>query len=439
MEHEDEPSLSWTPRYDAVFSIFLVVSAFLWRDNPHMVYPHALILLLAMMGLNLAAGICLRRLPDRPLLSAAVILANAAAVTAVVAYSGGAESNLWTLYLLPITTACMLLERRPALWVAAGAVAFNAAYHLVLSAVGGHGELFSLGLKSGVLVFAAATTSRLVERQRGAAAKASAQREKVLRLETRLEAGLRDEDGRAALAEVGMAAAGVAHDLKTPLLVINATLELLAGQEGAEAFHRDFERIRRAARHCQEIVASVLDRARSGGRERGACSLKEAAESAAELCRPGLGDRGIAIRLEVPEGLPLVSGDSLDLMRLFQNLLWNARDALLTGGVIVIGARTRSGPGPFVEAWVQDDGPGIPEEKIETLFAPFCTSKADMGGTGLGLSLCRRTALKNGGTLSVEHPAGGGACFVLRLPVRPWPCPPGRRGPPGPCAGGPSD
>lgn len=422
MEKDNESRSAWTPRYEVVFSIFLAAVAFLWRDNVHMVYPQALHLLLVMMTLNLGAGIVLRRVPGHSWLAAAITLANAGVVTSVVAYSGGADSNLWTLYLLPIFTACVLLDRRAAAWVTAGAVSFNAAYHLLLQDVQGEGDLFSLALKSGVLVFAAATTCRLVQRQRRASERVCSQREELALLEKELDRHRSDLEGSRSLAEVGMAASGVAHDLKTPLLVIQATVELLSDQEAAEGLKRDLERIRSAARHCQDIVMGVLDRAQERNHDDGACSLEEAVEGALDLCRPGLGDRGVAVRSELPGRLPAVAAGAVDLRRVFQNLLWNARDAMPSGGLVVVGARQVAGPaGPEVEAWVEDSGPGIPAERREALFQPFATTKKERGGTGLGLYLCREILTKNGGGIAAEAGPHGGARFVLRLnavPVR---------------------
>lgn len=117
-------------RYEAGFCVFMGALAFLGRDNPSLEYPAILHLFGVLMVLNLLAGIALRRRPDAPMISTGFILANCGVITAILAYSGGASSNLWVLYLLPIFTVCLLLGPRETVFITVGVVAFNAVFTL---------------------------------------------------------------------------------------------------------------------------------------------------------------------------------------------------------------------------------------------------------------------------------------------------------------------
>src|SRR5262245_3184465 len=91
-------------KYEVIFCIFLFALAFLYRDNNYLVYPQILYLLFALLSLNLSASLALRRWGPRATLSVLFILANCGILTAILQYSGGEESNLWVLFLLPIYT-----------------------------------------------------------------------------------------------------------------------------------------------------------------------------------------------------------------------------------------------------------------------------------------------------------------------------------------------
>jgi signal transduction histidine kinase len=96
------------------------------------------------------------------------------------------------------------------------------------------------------------------------------------------------------------------------------------------------------------------------------------------------------------------------------NLLSNARQAMPAGGEVTIAVESEGG---HVVARVADTGPGISEETVARIFEPFYTTKRDVGGTGLGLSVSLGIAQAHGGALTVRSQPGEGACFVLSLPA----------------------
>jgi PAS domain S-box-containing protein len=160
------PSTDWTIRYDAVFCIFAAATAYLWGDNGDIVLPQALYLIAVFLVLNLSASLALKRWPTVEWLAALIISANCGVVTALLAYSGGIDSNLWVLYILPVTAACIMLGGRAAALVTLGALGFISVYYAVEGRGYGPAVWLEVGLKDAVLVFIAFTVWRLAGRAR---------------------------------------------------------------------------------------------------------------------------------------------------------------------------------------------------------------------------------------------------------------------------------
>ena len=192
MATSDTPSSS----YEAGFCVFMAALAFLGKDNPSLEYPAILHLFGLLMVLNLLAGIALRRRPDAPLISTGFILANCGTITAILAHSGGASSNLWVLSLLPIFTVCLLLGSREAAAVTLGVVAFNAAFTLSEARGGWSVAAFEILLKSGFFVFTALLAWRLVVKDRSVHAQLRSESRRAEQLTTRLEGAARSEERR---------------------------------------------------------------------------------------------------------------------------------------------------------------------------------------------------------------------------------------------------
>lgn len=420
-EEAEDSTSRMGQRYEAVFCVFLVVLAFLWRDNPHLVYPEILYLFVLLLGLNLAAGISFRLWPTRSWISASFVLLNCAAIAAILSHSGGADSNLWVLFLLPIYTACMLLGGREVVWITLGAAGFNLAFQIINDTVWTDAVIFLIAVKSGIFIFAAAITYRIVRRDRDSASKLSRQRGRLLQLEKSVKSGAENFARAQHLAEAGMASSGVAHDLKTPLLVILGTAELIEKRNGFSAeFKQDIERIKRSAILCKKIVSNVLGLIGKKSFSPRRCGINGIVGNSADLYRSMLIQHGISLITELARDLPDIEADPYELQRLILNLMSNAKDAIEGKGSIAIRTGLEAAHGaqpPAIEVSVRDSGPGIPESAVDKLFEAFVTSKAEGQGTGLGLYLCREIAHRHGGSLRAENPPGGGARFILSLPV----------------------
>ncbi|MBI4347229.1 MAG: HAMP domain-containing histidine kinase [Elusimicrobia bacterium] len=405
--------------YEAVFCIFLLAVAVLGRWEADWVYPQVLWGLVALLSLNLGTGLALRRRPAGRLLSAGAVLANCAVVTALLEYSGGRDSLLWVLYLLPVFTSSMFLRSHETAWVAGGAIAFNAAFCVLSDGPLVASDALDVGLRSGVLALAAALTWRLAERERRAVGQLDTQRRELASLMGKLEVRTTQEASARRLAEVGLITAGVLHDLKTPLTVILGFAEVGLTADDAASMRRDFERIRSAGLLCRDIVGTVLAAAGAATAERVRVDLVAVARAALDLCAPILERKGIRLSAELPETRMSVDGSREQLERLVLNLVTNAAQAAARGGRV----RVRLGWGPVragvpsATLTVADDGPGISPEAAAGMFQPFKTTKKAEGGTGLGLYICREVALSHGGSMTAGNGPDGGAEFAVSLPL----------------------
>jgi len=217
------------------------------------------------------------------------------------------------------------------------------------------------------------------------------------------------------LSDIGLLAAGVAHDLLNPLGVIrNAVYYLqrvLGAGEPAQANPRIgqfLQLIEDEVYHSDQIISDLMGMARLDPPFPTACNLAEVIESAisAAPARPD-----VLMDKQFDPALPAVLADGHQLHRVFVNLVNNAQDAMSDGGTLTITTRKLD---EFAELEFKDTGVGIDEENIKQVFVPLFTTKAK--GTGLGLSICHNIVAEHHGTLSVASRTGDGATFTVRLP-----------------------
>ena len=218
------------------------------------------------------------------------------------------------------------------------------------------------------------------------------------------------------VAAMGSLLAGVAHELNNPLTVLSGQAQLLLGQ-AESAFTRRAASIQRAADRCVRIVRNFLALARQQPPERSEVSLKQVVEGAVELLAYELRTEGVAVVIDVPEGLPRLWADAHQLHQVLVNMLANAQHAMRRQEAPRrLAVRVRQ-TGPRVRLEIADSGRGIPPEALAHIFEPFFTTKAAGEGTGLGLSLCRSIVEDHGGTITVESVPGRGTTFGIELPV----------------------
>jgi signal transduction histidine kinase len=410
--------------YEAVFCIFLAVMAYLGRENTDLVYPTILYLFVLLLAFNLSAILALRRWPSKEWISALIILANCGVIAGILSYSGGARSNLWVLYLLPIYTASLLLKGREVIWITAGAVSFNTVFYLISIDAWNSAAVFELCLKNGLFIFSAALTSRLASAERRSTSKLLHQRRELERLEetTRLQAA--HDERTEKLAQMGLSSASIVHDLKNPLTVIRGYADLCLKEKSLDpAVKTDIERIMKSTAFCQDLVAGILRAANEEESPRISCEIHQRLEAAIELSGYIFGSSGIQIERRFSRRPLNVVAAPEQLDRLFLNLMGNAAKAMPGGGRLTLHTRVDDRMAGFARAQVivEDTGTGISDAALAKLFKPFSTTRPREGGTGLGLYLCRDIALKNGGSLTAENLPSSGARFILSLPLEPVP------------------
>ena len=410
---------SLVARYEAVFCLSMAALAYLWRDNPAMVYPEVLYRFLALMILNLAAGVCLRLSRGGDLGAAAFILGNCAVVTSLLKYSGGPESNLWVLYLLPVFTSGLLLGGTETALITAGAAGFNLAFLASSPDYWDAAGYFGAALKTGILILAGVLTWRQAQRERAARAGLEERRAEAARLAEGFELQKARLEETRGLAEVGLLGSGMAHDLGNTFCVILGFIDVLDADPALSSdSRRDLGRIMKAALLGKGIVAQFAGMAKARQMPEAPCDLNEIIESILALEGPALAAKGIAVERSLAERLPIVLGKRTQLQRVFLNLITNALGILKRGDRLTLRTQPEAAwRAPGVRVTVEDTGPGIPDAVLLKLFKPFATGREEQGGTGLGLYVAAHIAAQHGGLLVGENREDGGARFILHLPV----------------------
>jgi two-component system NtrC family sensor kinase len=227
-----------------------------------------------------------------------------------------------------------------------------------------------------------------------------------------MENALREKDRLAAL---GMLAAGVAHEVNTPITGISSYAQMLLEETAPTDPHYEIlKKVERQTFRASRIVNNLLEFARKRQTEPKPVDLAPLVGESLDL----LGDRMSKRRIEIawsPPAEPVrVMGCDGELQQVLTNLILNAMDAMSeTGGRLAVDLEAS---GPLVTLKVSDSGPGIPPEKLEMIFQPFYSTKLNRGGTGLGLSISYDIVRRHGGDLRVVSRPGEGACFLVELP-----------------------
>ena len=217
------------------------------------------------------------------------------------------------------------------------------------------------------------------------------------------------------LSSLGLLAAGVAHEVNTPLAVISTYAQMLAKQcWGDEQKSRLLEKIARQTFRASEIVNSLLNFSRVSPTAFDEVNLNRVIQETLGLVEHQMTESAIRVQLDLEEQLPAVRANVGRLQQVFLNLFLNARDAMESGGTLNIVSR---GEGDAVRVEVTDTGHGIPAESLPRIFDPFFTTKAGRKGTGLGLSVTYGIVREHGGSIEVSSRPGEGTSFQLAFPL----------------------
>jgi hypothetical protein len=217
------------------------------------------------------------------------------------------------------------------------------------------------------------------------------------------------------LSSIGLLAAGVAHEVNTPLAVISTYAQMLAKQVSDDSQKSlILDKIAKQTFRASEIVNSLLNFSRTSSTSLGDVNLNRVIQETLSLLEHQLQKSGIQVKTDLDAGLPPVRGNAGQLQQVFLNLFLNARDAMSAGGTLEV----RTWPeGSGARAEVADTGQGIAPEHLHRIYDPFFTTKAVRKGTGLGLSVTYGIIQEHGGSIEVSNRPGGGASFRLELPL----------------------
>jgi len=211
------------------------------------------------------------------------------------------------------------------------------------------------------------------------------------------------------LAALGEMAAGLAHEIRNPLGGIQLYASLLAGdvQDRPESL-KVVQKISAGVKRLEALVGQVLQFSREIAANPTQADLAEVVAQAVDLASRTLQERDVRCQVDGPQSLA-VQVDALLIGQAVLNLVLNAAEAVEPGGQVRIGFAPAAGF-QFVLT-VEDDGPGIPAELLDTIFNPFFTTKDN--GTGLGLSIVHRIVESHNGTITASNAGTGGARFEI--------------------------
>jgi two-component system, NtrC family, sensor kinase len=217
------------------------------------------------------------------------------------------------------------------------------------------------------------------------------------------------------LTSLGLLAAGVAHEVNTPLAVISNYIQMLAKQmpEG-DPRQGIIDKIVKQTFRASEIVNNLLNFSRTSATELADIDVNRVVEETLSLVAHPLKTSQIQVVKQLGETLPSVRGSANKLQQVFLNLFLNARDAMPGGGMLEVRTAAHNGS---VEVEVADTGAGIPREHIHRIFDPFFTTKANGRGTGLGLSVSYGIIKEHAGKIDVRSTPGKGTSFHVEFPA----------------------
>ena len=221
------------------------------------------------------------------------------------------------------------------------------------------------------------------------------------------------------LSSIGLLAAGVAHEINTPLAVISSYAQLLTKQtKGDQRLGPVLEKITQQTFRASEIANGLLNFSRTSTTEFREVNLNQVIRDTLSLLEHQFKTAQVAVDVVLAENLPCIHGNPGKLQQVFLNLLLNAKDAMPGGGTLRVSTLANG----HVEAMVADSGSGIAPENLKRIYDPFFTTKTmprpgERRGTGLGLSVSYGIIQEHAGKIHVESALGAGTTFHLEFPL----------------------
>jgi two-component system NtrC family sensor kinase len=226
------------------------------------------------------------------------------------------------------------------------------------------------------------------------------------------------------LAAIGEMAAGVAHELNSPLTAIIGNSQILLRDSNPDdPTSKLLKDIHNCGIRSKNIIRNLLTFSRQDEYEFEQCSLNKAIEQVLSLISYQIERQCISLCLDLDSEIPMIAGNLQQIEQIVINFLLNARDALdecdhSQKEIILRTGIKEKEKEKFVFMSVEDNGIGIGDKEITEIFRPFYTTKDKMNGTGLGLSVSLGIAKEHGGAIEVKSIKGEGSAFTLIIPVR---------------------
>jgi signal transduction histidine kinase len=218
------------------------------------------------------------------------------------------------------------------------------------------------------------------------------------------------------LASLGLLAAGVAHEVNTPLTGISSYAQLLLADTAPGDKHYPLlKKMEQQTFRASHLVNNLLNFAANRQQNSERVSLREVIRSTVTIHDDLLKAKNLEVQIDDPEDL-FVIGSFYELQQVVTNLLLNAKEAVADRGEIHVTLRRA---GDCAEITVRDNGRGIPPEMLDEIFKPLVTTRRGQGGTGLGLAIVERIVHAHDGSVEVASEPGKGATFVVRLRLAP--------------------
>jgi two-component system, NtrC family, sensor kinase len=221
------------------------------------------------------------------------------------------------------------------------------------------------------------------------------------------------------LSSIGLLAAGVAHEVNTPLAVISSYTQMLAKQvRGDERLAPLLDRITSQTFRASEIVNSLLNFSRTGSTEFCEIDLNGVIRDTLTLLEHQFKTAGLRLDVDLKPELPRIVGNANKLQQVFLNLFINAKDAMTTGGSLRVSTEVNGRVGVLIA----DTGSGIAPEHMQRIYDPFFTTKnapsdGERRGTGLGLAVTYGIIQEHAGRIQVDSAVGHGTTFRLEFPA----------------------
>ena len=219
------------------------------------------------------------------------------------------------------------------------------------------------------------------------------------------------------LSSIGLLAAGVAHEVNTPLTGVSSYTQMLLGMiPETDPKHALLLKVQRQTERASNIAGNLLNFSRTGnGTEFTELNVNKILDDTLQLLEPQLRKSRVEVVKNYAETSPKIYANAGKLQQIFTNLILNARDAMFAGGIITLTTKISDDSTVIIE--VADTGEGIETENLSKIYDPFFTTKGVGSGTGLGLAVTYGIVQEHSGTIEAISEVGAGTIFHLEFPA----------------------